>query len=412
MSEWLLEVLDDVFADRDVGIDPYHALEYFLSKKPWCLNSQLYNSLVHVLRLNSARLDRPLCADVVRLLLKAGANPNQRTCMGADSTPLHEAVILDTPSIIINIMLTHTPPLIVKNSDGDTILHLAMYNGRTDLFETIASEAPLMCNVKNNQGYTPILLAMRDVNTASTALRTFTKFREDRNNKIVFRALANGIGVAFLRAFPKFLTPLLTDVDVTAKIACRVKNGFTAIQYLLEKGSIPSVETLIEYATENTSPSEILRHFKTMFSPWPQSACRSWALKSGNTEMLAQYVWEACPEERNAFAHYPPASIALMLIRGLLDVTDPLVRARTATPSFVLSVCSNVHRSLILTDLFCKEHERGVKVRRVDFHPHLDQTSTLSVVKSFLGLCLHADHLFEPVEEWRQQFQFECDLIF
>ena len=62
--------------------------------------------------------------DVVELLLKKGANPNKRDING--STPLHAAVVVGDPEIV-ELLLRHGANVNVKNNEGMTPLDYVRY---------------------------------------------------------------------------------------------------------------------------------------------------------------------------------------------------------------------------------------------------------------------------------------------
>ena len=94
--------------------------------------------------------------DIIRELIINGANMNLADCYGR--TPLHLAVKYATDDFIIEL-ITNNSYIEVRTKEGDTLLHFASCKSLNIVKHLLDLGADM--NVKNNAGYTPLVVAAK-----------------------------------------------------------------------------------------------------------------------------------------------------------------------------------------------------------------------------------------------------------
>ncbi len=97
----------------------------------------------------------PVKAEVVKVLLKAGAEVNAKD--NSDSTPLHWAAAQGHTEVV-RILLKAGADINAKDNGDPTPLHWAAHNGRTEVVKVLL-KAGADVNAKNGLGRTPLHLA-------------------------------------------------------------------------------------------------------------------------------------------------------------------------------------------------------------------------------------------------------------
>lgn len=95
--------------------------------------------------------------DIVRELLGQGANPN--THIFNDGIVLH--FLISTPNMEGCAMeaVRHGADLKARDSQGNTPLHQAAFHGKIPLIEFLLAQDPILFDIKNDQGQTPLQYA-------------------------------------------------------------------------------------------------------------------------------------------------------------------------------------------------------------------------------------------------------------
>lgn len=117
-------------------------------------------------------------ADIVRLLLDAGANVNQKSMNKYEESPLSVAVG-GCDIRIMKILLDKGASVNDSTSNGKTVLHMACWYGDNHIVYTLL-EYGADVNATDNRGYTPLLSACERGNI--NAVRYLFQYGKDNVN--------------------------------------------------------------------------------------------------------------------------------------------------------------------------------------------------------------------------------------
>jgi ankyrin repeat protein len=179
---------------------------------------------------------------MMQALLDAGANPNPRI-LGTGDSVLH-LVAQGNKLSMVDLLLKHNPDLRVKNSLGETALHLAKGSVAQSL---VNAGAPL--EVTNNKGETPLVVAFK-----KSEADTLFLISKGAKLNFVGNNGSNLIHKAAGRGFHQVLTALAKRLNVNAQDS----QGRTAFFYanspetIKALAKLPNADTEIKADSGNT----------------------------------------------------------------------------------------------------------------------------------------------------------------